>query len=605
MSTLALFELPRSLRQRADAQLNESGPAPWWRWAAVISVVACVAMHAIVSITATAPRTPWDENGILQMGRIILGERVATMSLSGYFPGTSFLIAPIWAITHDAATVYRLSNILLNLVALSAIIPLALIARRIGLATTQAVTVAAITMMLPSRVGLADYVLSEQLLSTMVVWTTLAAFALWKNPRVLNGVLFAIAAVGTYFAHARALVFVVVAAIWLVLFVRRRWQVSAISLVVLVAGALGVQTVARAINAQLIRTGFRQDTGFLGKLTSAPPGDVLRSALNQTWVQLVGTSGLIAIGVVVVIMWVIRDLRSWSVGPAGFVAAVAFAAVAVSAVAWGGSKSLHTAPYRFDVWVYSRYIDPFVVVLVLIALVAIVRGVSLPVIGVAAGASLAVILAVVFWVAPWVPTWGATDGPANAAAILQWRWSWPNEAFVRPLLPSFTNANRFWLLASLWVLAAFALIALLRRRPRTFTVLALVTSIVLAIGANPDQVRDYPANLTAALERVEDGGQKLPVDFYNARCDSSLAIYQARNWVGFWFAPRQVTVIDDQPFDSDLVVACGDFAAGRGAGALPVEGDPDYNSFRLWVRPGELQDELRERGLLMLEPVAG
>jgi hypothetical protein len=598
VSTIALLEMPQSLRRRAENLLNDTGPERWWRWAAWITVIVCVALHAIVSITAIAPRTPWDENGILQMGRIILGEQVATMSLSGYYPGTSFLVAPIWALTHDPELVYRLANILVNIVALSTIIPLALIAKKVGLTTAKATTVAAITMMLPSRVVLADYVLSEQLLSAFVVWAAYAAFAVWQRPTILNGVLFSVFAVGAYLSHARALPFLVVAGVWMLLFVRRRWQVSVVALPLIVLGAIGVRTVASAINSQLIPWGFRQDTGFLGKLTSAPPGDLLRILFNQTWVQLVGTSGLIAIGAVVVIVWVLRDLRSWQVGPAGFVAAVAFAAVAVSMVAWGGSKML-AEDHRFDVWVYSRYIDPFVVVVVLLALVAIVRGVSLPVIATAAGASVAVILPVLFWVAPWVPTWGTTDGPANAAAVLQWEQFWPDEPFARPMVPSLTNANQFWLLASIYLIAMFVIMALLRRRPRLFTIVALGISIVIALAANPSQTRDYPDGLTAALETVEAGGEQQAVDFYQSRCDRSVGIHQARNWVGYWFAPREVTVVSDPAeFDADVVVACGDFGTDAAPGALAVEGPTDYGSFRIWVLPGALQDDLIERGVL-------
>lgn len=598
MSTLALLEMPRSLRRRTEPPLNDTGPERWWRWAAWITVIVCVALHAIVSLSAIAPRTPWDENGILQMGRIILGEQVATMSLSGYFPGTSFLVAPIWALTHDPALVYRLANILVNIVALSTIVPLALIARKVGLTTAKAVTVSAITMMLPSRVVLADYVLSEQLLTTFVVWTAYAAFAVWQRPTMLNGALFSIFAVGAYLSHARALPFLVVAGIWMLLFVRRRWQVSIVALPLIVLGAIAVRAVAQAINSQLIPWGFRQDTGFLGKLTSAPPGNLLRTLLNETWVQLVGTSGLIAIGAVVLIVWVLRDLRSWQVGPAGFVAAVAFAAVAVSMVAWGGSKFLAEG-HRFDVWVYSRYIDPFVVVVVLLALVAIVRGVSFPVIATAAGATVAVILPVVFWVAPWVPTWGATDGPANAAAVLQWERFWPNEPFQRPLIPSFTNENQFWVLASVYLIAVFVVIALLRRRPRAFTFIALGVSVLIALAADPSQSRDYPDDLTAALERVEEGGQQQSVDFYQSRCDRSVGIHQARNWVGYWFAPRDVTVVSDPAeFDADVVVACGDFGTEHAPGALAVEGPTEYGSFRIWVLPGDLQDDLLERGVL-------
>ncbi|MDJ1112934.1 hypothetical protein [Microbacterium dauci] len=598
MSTIALLEMPQSLRRRAENLLNDAGPERWWRWAAWITVIICIALHAIVSITAIAPRTPWDENGILQMGRIILGEQVATMSLSGYYPGTSFLVAPIWALTHDPELVYRLANILVNIVAITTIIPLALIAKKVGLTTAKAVTVAAITMMLPSRVVLADYVLSEQLLSAFVVWAAYAAFAVWQRPTILNGVLFSVFAVGAYLSHARALPFLVVAGVWMLLFVRRRWQVSVVALPLIVLGAIGVRTVASAINSQLIPWGFRQDTGFLGKLTSAPPGDLLRILFNQTWVQLVGTSGLIAIGAVVVIVWVLRDLRSWQVGPAGFVAAVAFAAVAVSMVAWGGSKML-AEDHRFDVWVYSRYIDPFVVVVVLLALVAIVRGVSLPVIATAAGASVAVILPVLFWVAPWVPTWGTTDGPANAAAVLQWEQFWPDEPFARPMVPSLTNENQFWLIASIYLIAMFVIMALLRRRPRLFTIVALGISIVIALAANPSQTRDYPDGLTAALETVEEGGEQQAVDFYQSRCDRSVGIHQARNWVGYWFAPREVTVVSDPAeFDADVVVACGDFGTDAAPGALAVEGPTDYGSFRIWVLPGELQDDLLERGVL-------
>ena len=95
-----------SAQEAAPARLHEL----WWRIAAGASVLLCMYLHWQVGRSAEAPRTPWDEVHPLQTARFLSGQvDVLPLSGSGYYPGWSILLAPVWWFTDDAELVYQVA----------------------------------------------------------------------------------------------------------------------------------------------------------------------------------------------------------------------------------------------------------------------------------------------------------------------------------------------------------------------------------------------------------------------------------------------------------------------------------------------------------------
>jgi hypothetical protein len=595
------YETPTSADVAADsseAQAVEPDPSPanrtnrWWWTIAAVAVAACIGLHWQVARSATAPRTPWDENHLLVTARYLAGDHgVAPLSGSGYFPGWAVLLTPIWWFTDDAETVYHAAVTLGNVLAVATIIPLALIARRLGVSTPQAVTVAAIAMCFPGRTVLADYALSEQAIMFFLAWTVLAMHALWSRPTWWRALLFVLAVCSTYFMHSRELTVVLTAGVWLVLLALRRWQTALVGLVALVPGYILVKRLAEQIANAVLLTGFGKE-----ELLS-------RIGLDQAWVQGVGTAGIAAIGALVVIVWTVHELRVLRPGPGTFYFGLAASAFAVSVVWWTRPEMLWAADDpRLDVWVYSRYIDQIAVLLCLVALVALLRTISGPVLLASAGMFGTLALPVVFWVAKDVPLYGSLYGPGNASAILPWTWMFPEEPYERPLQPTFTTPNSFWIWASLLVIGVLLIIWALRRRPGVIIGCVLVGSIALSLAADPTQKRDAPVDIEATVTQIEDstGQQDLELDLNYSCHEVGLERDVALNWVPYWLSPRQVDYADPDagvPFDTDLVVSCANWPDAATYGAKRVKGDTDY-SYGVWVLPGELQDELAAKGML-------
>ncbi|WP_251453258.1 hypothetical protein [Microbacterium sp. Marseille-Q6648] len=604
--SIADVTIPATLRRRSDGPRTQPvAHSAWWWVLAVAVVVAAIVLHVFSAWDANAPRTPWDENHVLQMARWISGDRnVTPLSGAGYYPGWSFMMAPIWWFTHDAATVYAAAIALGNVVAIATVIPLSMTAHRLGLTWPQSIAVGGLVMCLPARVVNADYVLAEKPLMFFMAWALLAAVTLWLRPTWWRMTLFALAIVATYFVHARALTLVIVAAIWIVLFARRRWILVPLGLAVLAVGSFAVREVSSAIHEHVLLTGFSQGSSVWTKLMAAPASDVVKVFVTQMWAQFVGTAGLMAVGLVLLVVWVWRELRRLHVGVGGFIFGVTLSTIAMSVISWAGSPDLEPTPgARFDASIYTRYIDPVAALISLIALVALVRVLSRGVIAVSLALATVASLLVVLWIAPSVPTWGNLNGPANSAAILSWDRFFPTGApYEVPMIPWFTNPNKWWLLASIFVVAALVGCLLLRTRPHVLVTVGALALMPLSIAANQTQSRDYPNDIAAAVEEIEEVSSTETDIAINRDCrDSSLAIHQAVNWLPYWLAPREVTLVSierGESFDSELVVACGWWPEAEEFGALPYDADTDYG-YRLWVLEGDLQDELASQGRLL------
>ncbi|WP_146007678.1 MULTISPECIES: hypothetical protein [unclassified Brachybacterium] len=575
---------------------------PFWTVTAVVSVAVLLAVNVTVSRTAVAPRTPWDEIVPLQMARELAGQGpVSQMSGAGYFPGWAILLTPIWWFTQDPAAVYTASIGVVIALAMVTVLPLMQIARLLGLPTAQAVTAAALTLSVPARTVNADYVLAENLLALLVACSALAAFRLWQRPSPLTLFLFILAVTAAYLTHARALAVVLAAAVWLLLFALRDWRVTVGGAALLVGGYWLVKLLVAEITIPILLSGFGQGELLGDKLENLAPGPFLRVAFAQAWGQFAGSFGVTALGLVVLAFFVWRELRTLRVGPYGFMAGLLFVASAVSVIAWSNAGPQE----RFDAQVYTRYIDPFAVLAMLLGVVALLRTVRRPLLLAAVGLVLADTAVVLFKVAPWANTWGTMYGPANSAAILAWAPLRPSDPFPHPLIPAPGNANELWFWASLCLVSGVLVMLAVRTRPRVLAILMLISFAVLSLFANPSQSRDFPAPFTEALESAEDTAGapegSLSVDLDMECHGPALTHHQVTNWSGFWLSPREVETIDPrrgESYDSDIVIACGDWPRGQEMGAEAIAGS-GYYTYKVWVLPGELQDELEEAGLLV------
>lgn len=579
----------------------------WW-WALAVAALACCAyLHWQIARSASAPRTPWDEIHPLQTARFLAGQSdLLPLSGSGYNPGWALMLAPIWWFTDDARTAYEVAVVLGNVLALATILPLALLARRLGLRAPQAVAVAALTMSLPGRTVNADYALSEQALLFVLAWAVLAMHALWSRPTWWRTVLFVLAVAACYLMHTRELALVATAAIWLLLLVVRQWRVTALGLPLLAALTYAVGRFSDLVLEETLiggASGGKED--LLGRaMEDGTPFLFLRILLAQTWAQGVGTAGLAVLGAVVLLVWAARELRRWQIGPGVFLFGTCLSALALSVLWWMRPDFLwaHDGYLRLDVWIYTRYVDHIATLLVLVALVVLVRGIARGPVLAALALFGTVAAAVVLWVAQDVALWGALDGPANSAALLSWTEMFPDDPYPLPQSPTFTNENRFWVWASLCGAALLGLMLLLRRRALPLVALLLGVATTLSVLADPSQGRGTPQHLEGAVERVEaatgDEEIDLAVD-YSCR-GPALTRYQVVNWLGYWMSPREVSLADPPAgvdFDSEYVVTCGDWAAAEEHGARRVA-DSGFYTYWLWVLPGPAQDELDEAGLL-------
>lgn len=578
----------------------------WWWWvAAAVAVGACLYLHWEISRSAIAPRTPWDEIHPLETARYLAGDHeVLPLSGSGYYPGWALILAPLWWFTDDPERLYQLAVLIGNVLAVATIAPLTLLARRMGLPVAPALTVSALALCLPGRTVLADYALSEQVILFVLAWTVLAMHALWRRPTVLRTVVFVLCVAACYLTHSRELALVATAGVWLALMAVRHWRVAAVGLPLLAVTSLAVRRFSAHVLDATLLGGSGGKEGLLGQVfENGSVGLFARVLLNQSWAQAVGTAGLAAIGAVVVTAWAVRELRRWRIGPGVFLLGTCLSALLLSAVWWTRPDFLWAGDgyVRLDVWIYTRYVDHVATLLVLVALVALVRGLRRGPLLAALGLFAAVALPVVLWVAKDVALWGALDGPGNSSALLSWVSMFPTEPFPLPQQPTAGNENRFWVWASLFGAAALLAALLLRRAPRVLIALLLATAVTLSLQADPSQRRDAPVAIEQAVERVEAvTGEQAEVDMDYSCSSPGLTRHQVMNWLGFWLSPRDVDLADPPqgtPFDSEYVVSCEDWPEAAELGALRVS-DSGYYGYALWVLPGEEQAALEEAGLL-------
>ena len=579
--------------------------ARWWNALAVVTVTALLYLNVTTARTAIAPRAPWDEIAPLQMARLLAGVGpLNRMSVPGYYPGWGILLTPVWWVTQDPRLAYRIAIGVVIALAMATVLPLAALAKRCGLhANGQAVTAAALTLCLPARTVNADYALSENLLAFLVACTILTAFWLWDHPNIPRLAVFTLATTACYLTHVRALVVMLAAGVWLVLFSLRDWRIPVVGLPLLVAGYATVEKLVKLVAEPIMLGRFLQSDRLLYHLRYL--SSVPRTIMQQGWAQMAGSFGVIAIGFFFAVMLTWQELRMRRMGPHGFARGLFIGAAALSVLAMFGP--LYSG--RFDIQVYTRYLDPFAMVIVLYGIVAVFRKAPHWVVYLAGACAVANVLFICLRTAPWSQPWGTMDGPANSAAVLGWARHLPKHPFTPPLLPGPSNGNAFWFWGSVSIIVGLLAILLLRRFPKLLSALLTVAFVWLAWEANPSQSRDYPRSMNTAIHAVESTAGKptgtLTMDF-DLSCrkteeyDQDAEFENAVNWSGYWFLPRSLTPVDPTQggtFHSDVVISCASWPQAKARHALAVK-DSRFETYQLWVLPGSLQNALLRASLL-------
>ena len=587
-----------------------------WRWGAVASVAVTLLLHSLVARGARTPSFPFDEIVLMQYAKFLAGNGLTTPPRgAGYFPAWSFFMAPVWWVTEDPQLAYRLAIAIGVAAAVATIWPLARLVTRIGLSMPQAVVVASLVMSLPARTVQSGYVTSEKLLFLVLVCTMLAAVRYWERPTILRAVVFALVAAALAATHARAAALLIACVIWLVCMMIRSWRSSLVGLAVL--APLGYLAFwSGGLMNQFLGGGFSQGSKLVDNYLDSRPSIILRAVIGQAWEQTAGSLGLVVVGAVVMLVLVWRELRhERAIGPVCLLGAMLLGVVLLSVGQWSNEYAMYHAEWRrLDAWLYGRYIDPVASLLVALGLAALVRGAARYLLPTALALTAGLVVVTVLWLAPHAPTWGYVT-PAHIPGVMPWFWSLPvghvSETWPWGQIPSFTNENRFWLLASIPAVLLLGVLTAsgpLRRRGAAILMGALL--LVSAVGTlsatqateHFQEVEGGRPPLAEEINRLQaehDGQLTIEFDRSCTPGTSNNAVVQNR--LAYWIHPTTMGLtMDRNVSDAQLTLGCDIWPEGTEKGARLLS-DAESYGYHVWVNPGPLQDQLEEQG--RLEPL--
>jgi hypothetical protein len=564
-------------------------------WQLAIGGMVLVAIvHTVTGSGAVIPLYWQDEAGYLGNALVISGVD-DPMQLSGrpYYIGWSLLIAPLWLIFGSGQEVYLGAIVLSTVCGVAVAVPLAFIARRLGLRTPVAIIVACVCSLAPQRALYANFAVAESLLALLVCFAVLAAMRWAQSPTVVNAIPFALASSGAFITHGRAIPLVIVTGLWFIVGLRRTPRASIVGLAVLGAvSAIGFMLYRSVVSELYPSASSREDSGIERLLDPNVIATVL-SGIGQVWYVTFAWCGLSVVGAIVVVRALRSEVRRRQFGPALW-GVLVFAGVALISFTFI-ADAIARQSGRVDVFSYGRYLDPFVAPLGLIGLTLIVRGllrrVALITIGITA--AIGAVWFIVVW--PAMPKTGVQNwNPLNVTGTLQ--FAWPGTTWL-PAAP--------WLYMSAFVLAALVVVLLLRRRPTVLIAILTLYFVASTVVGEFRIIRPFFSGWNASYQLddtiVNDPllhGQTVSLDLdglHEAGDGVSKNAYQ------ILLAPSSRVVFfnsrDSAP-TTDLVISRKSWPVGELLGAKKIADDPGVFSNALWVMPGALQDSLEASGQL-------
>jgi hypothetical protein len=306
------------------------------------------------------PLVSADEIGYLGIARYLALGAGPNMSGTAYYHfGTSALFVPLWWISSEPGTVYRMGIVLTAALAAAAVPLLVAIARELSFRITTGVVAAAVIVALwPSNYMHAHLLWSETLFRLVFLAMVLSALAAARTGKARWTIGCALLAAAAYAVHPRALFFVPLAVLFtavLPLVTTVRWPHAVAAAAVLLAGLAATDMANGGLSAAL----WGSETGAVGHLRSVAHRVLtwqgLQAAamrgLGHGWYHLAATFGLVALGAVAGLRLIVRAGDNGRRLALGFVAATIASVFAASVAQMIDASSL-------DHLVYGRYAEP-------------------------------------------------------------------------------------------------------------------------------------------------------------------------------------------------------------------------------------------------------
>jgi len=325
-------------------------------------VGAVVLVHLVIAAQSVGPMYLFDEVGYLAGANVIAGQGVDwSLCGSSYSVGYSAALAPLWWLPIEPVALYQIAAYLSAAIGAAVMWPASALARRFGATRGIALAIGALVSLVPARALLDNYVIAENPLTLLVACSAVLAWRVAEEGRLRDAVAFGVTTGLAAAVHARAIPLVVVAVVWVLV----RWAVRASSARAAAATAVPaiVLSVAGFIAQQAMgSTIFTSDDRVGDLIGGVTPVGIAKVVLGQGFTQVVSWSLLTVLGLLACVAYARHALRAhgrvglasawWWLGTMAVVQAAFFVAVLAA------SSDLGT---RFDVPLFGRYLDPFVV----------------------------------------------------------------------------------------------------------------------------------------------------------------------------------------------------------------------------------------------------
>jgi hypothetical protein len=183
---------------------------------------------------------------------------------------------------------------------------------------------------------------------------------------------------------------------------------------------------------------------------------------------------------------------------------------------------------------------------------------------------------------------------------MAWAWALPTKV-VPGTIPTLTNDNRFWLIATLTALVPLVALAVNRSRVGSAVVLALVLALggagtVFANQASNEYQRNHQVVNALGLElRGILADHPDTTVRYDARCPKRMPRPGGRGNRFVW--QLLPTVVSRTDAGAEIVIACEAAGSSMPPGSVRLKSSVNGALFA-WVMPGQLHDALVREGAL-------
>jgi hypothetical protein len=198
---------PALLRAAPATGPASQTPHPGWWWLVAAGWLAQVALRTWAFWHARAPAAYPDEAGYLLAARWLAGRPGGDLShLTFYQGGYPLLLSPVYWVTADPETVYRLVTGI-GAITGATVFPLSVaILRRLNLRPSAAVAIAFAVALLPANLFFGAWALTDAILPAVVTGWLLALIRFADAGRSRTGSVASLAAVYAYAVHSRGIV---------------------------------------------------------------------------------------------------------------------------------------------------------------------------------------------------------------------------------------------------------------------------------------------------------------------------------------------------------------------------------------------------------------